>query len=124
MNKFFEEYKMRIPDTGIEEPSGYRVLVYPLKPREATAGGIIKIQDTLDREADVVMGAYVVAMGPDAYKGKRFEDASKPWCQVGDWVMVSRHAGIRVTSEGEQLRVINDDEVICKLSDPTKITKK
>lgn len=121
-DKIFEEYKMKIPDHGVRNPAGYRILIYPLKPKERTAGGIIKTQDTLDHEADVVMSALVLQLGPEAYADTaKFK---KSWCNVGDWVMVSRHAGIRIKAGEEILRIINDDEVIAVMADPTKIVKK
>lgn len=120
--EIFDEYKMAIPDHGIKNPAGYRILIYPLKPKETTAGGIIKVTDTLEREADVVMGALVLQLGPEAYSDS--DKFKKPWCTVGDWVMVSRHAGIRIKAGDEILRIINDDEVIAVLDDPRKVVKK
>ena len=62
-------------------------------------------------------------MGPDCYKDpERFSDG--PWCKVGDWVVFARYAGSRIEIEGGEVRLLNDDEVLATVQDPTDILHK
>jgi co-chaperonin GroES (HSP10) len=45
-----------------------------------------------------------------------------PWCKEGDWVLIGRYAGARFAFEdGEEVKIINDDEVIGTIVDPDDI---
>jgi co-chaperonin GroES (HSP10) len=64
--------------------------------------------------------AYVLAVGPTAYKDKdKFPDG--PWCKQGDWIMLGRYAGARFRIEGGEVRILNDDEIIATISDPADV---
>ncbi len=66
--------------------------------------------------------ALVVSMGPDAYKGKRFE-GSGPWCKVGDWVVIPRNEGTQIQYRGYTMHFIPDDRVLAIVEDPTYVVK-
>ena len=53
---------------------------------------------------------------------KRFSDG--PWCKVGDWVVFARYAGSRIEIEGGEVRLLNDDEILATVQDPTDILHK
>jgi co-chaperonin GroES (HSP10) len=102
-------------------PAGYRLLVMPYKGKGMTDGGIMLTQSTVDRENLSTIVAYVLKAGPLAY-----QDESKfgnvPWCKEGDWVLIGRYAGARFAFEdGEEVKIINDDEVIGTIMDPDDI---
>ena len=102
-------------------PAGYRLLVMPYKGKGMTDGGIMLTQSTVDRENLSTIVAYVLKAGPLAY-----QDESKfgnvPWCKEGDWVLIGRYAGARFAFEdGEEVKIINDDEVIGTIVDPDDI---
>jgi len=64
-----------------------------------------------------------LAMGSDCYMDKnRFKDG--PWCKVGDWVVFARYAGSRIEIEGGEVRLLNDDEILATVQDPTDILHK
>ena len=96
---------------------GYRVLVR-LKPIEKiketkSAGGLIleyKSDKQLDREQEAMTEAYVMDIGPSAFKA--FDDG-KPWCKVGDCVLISKYSGTLVDAveEGQIYRMINDQDI-------------
>ena len=68
------------------------------------------------------MVAYVLSVGPLAYKDpNKFGPYSEPWCKKGDWVCIGRYAGSRFKIDGGEIRVINDDEVIATVLEPTDI---
>lgn len=66
--------------------------------------------------------ALVLSMGPDSYKGKRFED-SGPWCKVGDWIVIPRNEGTQLNYRGTIIQVIPDDRVLMVVEDPSHVTK-
>lgn len=96
---------------------GYRVLVR-LKPIEKikeakSAGGLIleyKSNQQLDREQEAMTEAYIVDIGPSAFKA--FDDG-RPWCKVGDCVLISKYSGTLVDAveEGQIYRMINDQDI-------------
>ena len=105
----------------LPQPTGYRLLVIPYYPKEKTKGGVYIPDATRDRESFATVVAYVVKMGPDAYK-----DADKfptgAYCSEKEWVLMGRYAGNRFKVEGLELRLINDDNIIAKILDPTDIS--
>jgi chaperonin GroES len=107
--------KERIPT-----PTGWRVLVMPWSGPEKTEGGIILTDSAKETIAATTVTAYVVKVGPLAYKDEsRFYN--NPWCKEGDWVMFGRYAGSRFRIEGGELRILNDDEIIATILDPRDI---
>ena len=45
-------------------------------------------------------------------------------CKVGDWVVFARYAGSRIEIEGGEVRLLNDDEALATVQDPTDILHK
>ena len=79
------------------------------------------MKETVDREALATVVALVLKMGPLCYNDKeKFGDT--PWCEEQQWVLIGRYAGARMKLEdGEEIRIINDDEVIGTILDPNDI---
>ena len=106
--------KERVPN-----PTGWRVLVMPYKGREKTVGGVYVPDETRDRESVATVVAYVIKVGPLAYKDPdKFGAECEPWCKEGDWACIGRYAGSRFKLDGGEGRIINDDEVIATILDP------
>lgn len=105
----------------LPNPVGYRLLVIPYYMKQKTAGGIIIPDAVRERESHATVAAYVVKMGPDAYA-----DANKfptgPWCEERSWVLMGRYAGNRFKVDGLEVRLINDDNVIATILDPSDIS--
>jgi co-chaperonin GroES (HSP10) len=103
------------------QPTGWRILVLPFRPKPTTKGGILLTEDTLNREGLATVVALVVKMGPDCYADeKRF--GGKRWCEEKQWVMIGRYSGARFKlGDGGECRIINDDEVIATILDPEDI---
>ena len=107
----------------LPEPTGWRLLVLPFKMKEKTKGGLYLGQETIERQQVGSQCGNVLAMGPDCYNDKdRFTQG--PWCKVGDWVVFARYAGSRIEIEGGEVRLLNDDEVLATVQDPTDILHK
>jgi|TARA_R110000803_G_scaffold133729_2_gene200871 co-chaperonin GroES (HSP10) len=102
-------------------PSGWRMLVIPYVGKRTSKGGIHLTKDTIDRESLATVVAYVVKKGPLCYSDvDKFGKTA--WCEEGDWALIGRYAGARFKlDEGDEVRIINDDEVIGTILNPEDI---
>jgi co-chaperonin GroES (HSP10) len=97
----------------LPQPTGWRVLVMPYQTAQQTKGGLYIPDEVRDRETVATVVAYVLRVGPLAYKDPgKFGPDSEPWCKQGDWVCIGRYAGSRFKI---------DDEVIATVLEPTDI---
>ena len=108
------------PSDRLPNPTGYRMLVIPYYVPEKV-NGIIIPDKTRDRESFASVVAYVVKIGPDAYKDKD-KFPSGAWCSEKDWVLMGRYAGNKFKVDGLELRIINDDNIIASILDPKDIS--
>ena len=115
----------KLPESAIDrlpQPTGWRVLVMPYQTAQQTRGGLYIPDEVRDRETVATVVAYVLRVGPLAYKDpNKFGPDCEPWCKQGDWVCIGRYAGSRFKIDGGEIRVINDDEVIATVLEPTDI---
>ena len=106
----------------LPQPTGWRLLVMPYMGKATTDGGIHIPDATRDREALATVVAYVLKVGPLAYKdSEKFGESQTPWCEEGQWVCIGRYAGARFKIDGGEVRIINDDEVIATILEPDDI---
>ena len=123
LKKSEEQKEVTNEKAKLPQPTGWRMLVLPFRMKEKTDGGIIMGTETIDRQQVASQCGNVLAMGPDCYNDKeRFKDG--PWCKVGDWVVFARYAGSRIEIEGGEVRLLNDDEILATVQDPTDILHK
>ena len=123
LKKSEEQKEVTNEKAKLPQPTGWRMLVLPFRMKEKTDGGVILGTETIDRQQVASQCGNVLAMGPDCYNDpKRFSDG--PWCKVGDWVVFARYAGSRIEIEGGEVRLLNDDEVLATVQDPTDILQK
>ena len=104
----------------IPEPSGWRMVLFPLKLQGKTKGGVLLTDDTVTESQVTTNICKVLKMGPECYKDKE-KFPSGPWCKEGDWVLITRYAGSRIRIDGGELRIINDDEILAVVDDPRDI---
>ena len=85
-----------------------------------TAGGVL-LTDTAIEQASIATNiCKVIAVGPDAYMDKdKFPNGA--WCKKDDWIIITKYAGARLSIDGGELRIINDDEVLAVVEDPRDI---
>ncbi len=101
-------------------PTGWRILILPFAGLGVSKGGIHLTQEFVDRERLSTVCAYVVKMGPLCYKDAKFGNES--WCKEKQWVLIGRYAGAKFKlGDDAECRIINDDEVIATIHDPTDI---
>ena len=104
----------------IPEPTGFRIVLFPLRLEGKTKGGVLLTDDTITESQITTNICKVLKIGPSAYKDKeRFPDG--PWCKKDDWVLITRYSGSRIKIDGGELRIINDDEVLAVVDDPRDI---
>ena len=104
----------------VPNPTGYRIVLFPLKLDSKTKSGIILTDDTVAESQITTNICKVLKVGPDAYKDKD-KFPTGPWCKTDDWVLITRYAGSRIRIDGGELRIINDDEILAVIDDPRDI---
>ena len=104
----------------IPQPSGWRMVLFPLKLQGKTKGGVLLTDDTVTESQVTTNICKVLKMGPECYKDKE-KFPSGPWCKEGDWVLITRYSGSRIRIDGGELRIINDDEILAVVDDPRDI---
>ena len=105
----------RMPD-----PTGWRILVLPYKGKAKTEGGIYLPDQVIENNEVSTQVGYVLKVGPLAYEDKQ-KFPTGMWCKKGEWVIFARYAGSRFKIEGGEVRILNDDEILAKISDPEDI---
>ncbi len=101
---------------------GYRIIVKPfIRPDN---GDILIPQSVLEEDKHHSVHAQVIDIGPVAYTDEKI-CGGVSWCEVGDWVFVPRAIGARVAhkhSDGSDviLRIVNEDDIIAIIKDPTR----
>ena len=121
-NRVFDPTKL--PDTflgRLPQPTGWRLLVLPYRGNAMSKGGILYADQTREQNSLVTVVAYVLLVGPDAYSDKA-RYPSGPWCKKGDWVIIGRYAGARFKIEGGEVRIINEDEILSVIADPSDVS--
>ena len=109
-----------LPETAIDrlpQPTGWRILLLPFKGQKKH-GSLYLPDQTIEREALATVCGYVLRIGPLAYKDESKFDGI-PWCKEKDWVIFGRYAGSRFKIDGGEVRILNDDEIIATIADPT-----
>lgn len=92
------------------KPCGYRLLVMPDKVEDVTDWDFkILTDERLERAAQVY--GTITAVGSECWKGET------PWAAVGDKVCYIKHAGKFITDPetGEEVVILNDEDIICTL---------
>ena len=102
------------------QPTGWRILVLPYAGPAQTKGGIILSDNAKDTIQMTTVCAYVLKTGNLCYRDKE-KFPLGPWCKEGDWVIFGRYAGSRFKIEGGEVRILNDDEIIAKIDNPSDI---
>ena len=106
----------------LPQPTGWRVLVMPYQGKAKTASGLYIPDEVRERESVATVVAYVLKLGPLAYKDpNKFGDSEAPWCEEGQWVCIGRYSGSRFKIDGGEVRIINDDEVIATILEPDDV---
>ena len=92
------------------DPAGHRVLVTPDPVEEVSAGGIILVSETKDRNTQKQIFGTIAKVGINAWKD--FSDGT-PWAKVGDRVAFAQYGGfvIKDPISGEEFRLLQDEDI-------------
>jgi co-chaperonin GroES (HSP10) len=104
-------------------PVGYRLLV-ALPQIEETLGemGLHKSKKMMHEERIMSTVGLVIDMGNQAYTDtERFPNG--PWCKVGEYVVFPAYSGTRVSVNGVEYRLMNDDSIEAIVADPRGVTR-
>ena len=104
----------------VPQPTGYRLVLFPLKLEGKTAGGVLLTDSAIEQASIATNICKVIAVGPDAYTDKE-KFPTGAWCKKDDWIIITKYAGARLSIDGGELRIINDDEVLAVVEDPRDI---
>ena len=122
MTSVYSTAEVVIPDNP-PEPMGYHIMIVMPKVQQSTKGGVLLPESAKSREDIASIVGKVVKVGKDAYPETDSRFASGPWCQVGDWVMVSYYAGHRFEFDGIEMRILNDDAILAVVDEPSKVSR-
>jgi|TARA_A100001015_G_C14814068_1_gene641959 co-chaperonin GroES (HSP10) len=122
MTSVYSTAEVKIPENP-PKPKGYHLLIVMPKVQDATKGGVYLPTTTKTREDVASIVGKVVDVGEDAYPNsdRRFENG--PWCEKGDWVLISKYSGHRFEYDNVEMRLLNDDAILATLDDPTKVSR-
>lgn len=102
------------------EPIGWKVLVKIKDIKDVTQGGIILPQAVIDNQRALMTVGQVLAIGPLAFQRADMKDVGD-WYSPGDHVLFGKYNGARFMVGGEELRLMNEDEILGRVSDPNAI---
>ena len=111
----------------LPQPTGWRILILPYRPPPITKAGVFIPDKAIDDTQIQTVVGYVLKVGPQAYKDpKRFPEG--PWCKEKQWVVFARYSGSRLklneednAAFGNEVRILNDDEILGTILDPNDI---
>lgn len=117
-----EDAVAQVDPIKMPEPSGYKILITLPKVSERLGdSGLVLAEATKKAEETASCLGFVLKMGPLAYKGAKFE--SGPWCKEGDFIIMRNYSGTRFKIDGQEFRLINDDQVEAVVDDPRGYTR-
>ena len=104
----------------LPSPTGWRILILPYRGVGKTSGGIALPKESVEQQHVSTQVGYVLKVGDLAYKDPEKFPVG-PWCKEKDWVMFARYAGSRFSIDGGEVRILNDDEILARISDPEDV---
>jgi co-chaperonin GroES (HSP10) len=105
----------------VPTPTGWRIVLFPLKLKNKTKSGIHLTDETIQDSQMTTNICKVLKVGPLAYKDEKRYPDGKAWCKEGDWVLITSYAGSRIRIDGGELRIVNEDEIIATVDDPRDV---
>ena len=101
-------------------PTGWRILILPYRGKGKTESGLYLPDQVVEQNQVSTQVGYVLKVGPLACQDEeKFPKGA--WCEERDWVMFARYAGSRFNIDGGEVRILNDDEILARITDPADI---
>jgi len=113
----------QVDDRKMPEPVGFKILcAVPKVDDKFGDTGLVKPDSQIKIEEHSTVVLFVLKLGPHAYKdAERFPHGG--WCKEGDFILVRAYTGTRFRVDGQEFRVINDDQVEAIVDDPRKLSR-
>lgn len=119
----------------LPKPAGYMVcvkiyvrpeLLKMVKRPDGTEAPLYISQHTQSNDKYDSVAALVVAVGPQAYKGKTADGSDRypegPWCKTGDWVLIPRYDGFPFMWRSKvAMMLLPDDKILGIITDPADV---
>lgn len=107
------------PDLSTFKVCGWQVVLRPLHIENKTKGGIL-LTNSLQDDAQCLMNVCkVLKMGSQCYTQEGFQ--GERWCEVGDYVLIPKLTGQKISFKGYPITIVNCDRIIAVLEDPRDI---
>jgi len=94
-------------------------VVRPLHLEGKTKGGILLTQKLQDDAQYLMNVCKVLKMGSLCYTQEGFQ--GERWCEVGDYVLIPKLVGNKISYKGYPLTLVNCDRVLAVVKDPFTI---
>jgi chaperonin GroES len=106
------------PNTSGVVPLDLRVVVRPDPVEQKTAGGIILVAETTEREKYATVKGTLIAAGENAWEEAAARSAHFARPRPGDRIMIAKYGGILFKgADGDDYRIMNDEDVIARLEE-------
>ena len=127
LSEAYEQPKVLNPDAisgtlleRLPSPTGWRLLILPYRGKGKTESGVYLPDQVVEQNQVATQVGYVLKAGPLAYQDEE-KFPKGPWCKEKDWVMFARYSGSRFNIDGGEVRILNDDEILARISNPEDV---
>jgi len=100
---------------------GNRVLIGIYLRPEKTKSGIILSDQTRDEDKHQGKAGIVLAMGHSAFKSDDHFSFGPDELKVGDWIMLFVSHGLKCAVNGQECRIIRDQDITMKIPAPDAV---
>ena len=112
-----------IGELKMPQPVGFKILITLPRIEDKIGDSGIILADTTKKAEEVASClGFVLKLGDSAY-ADRDKFPNGPWCKEGDFVIMRNYSGTRFLIDGQEFRLINDDQVEAIVDDPRGYTR-
>ena len=110
--------------SNVPAPLYWRCVTYIPRIEEKSRGGIHLPDRVREDSTHIALVGKIIAVGPAAFQSPNLHCTEENCPKIGDWVMISPHAGIRVQNvSGHHLRIIDDNHILAVVDDPNQFVQ-
>lgn len=120
LNNFSKEAEIAKYDGFTAAPWELIIRLFINPPK--TSGGVYVPQSVHDEQQYQACVGLVVKQGCAVYLDARYEQTGR-WCEVGDWIVFPRHAGIKIHYQNLPTFIIKEDGVSGVLLNPLAVRR-
>jgi len=94
--------------------------VKPTEIKKETAGGILLPDESTDVLGFAIVVCEVISVGEECYADEN--KFRTHWAKPGMHVLIGKFSGAKFWAEKEEYRILNDDEILAEVPDPTTVS--